>query len=327
MKHIPCIFLVFWLAPSFALCAESLNTDSLARSLRNRVSVTWDNKHLIDVIQRLEETQGINIWLDRRIDPKQMVMLQVRDKPVSVVLETLAKDLDLGVSRLGKLVYLGPRKAAANLEHLSLLARSTLSKATPKWQREWLREEQREFPELTQPRIFLENCLRKEGIRMTGAEQIPHDLWRAMELPELSLIDQSVFVLIGFHLTLEVTHQGSDSKIVPIRDTMLPESRTKPLTSHKDSQRNDSQRLYSLKITNQPVGSILDHLAKQLQLKIVWHPSLASEQATLKKALVSCEVANADLGSMLNSILRPIGLEHRQKGQTITLSRLPPATP
>jgi hypothetical protein len=66
-----------------------------------------------------------------------------------------------------------------------------------------------------------------------------------------------------------------------------------------------SAQVFSLRLENQPVGKVIAQLAAQLGLEVVWDSALS---ANLQTKLVSCDVVDGDLPTLLAAILSPAGL-------------------
>src|SRR2546426_35264 len=56
---------------------------------------------------------------------------------------------------------------------------------------------------LSEPRGIIASLIEKRGWRVANAEKIPHDLWAAGVLPEMTLAEQLTVLLIGFDLTFK----------------------------------------------------------------------------------------------------------------------------
>ena len=61
--------------PSVSEAADVL----LAAKLEARLTATWQGQELRTVLDRLASSQGVPIWLDRRVDPQQQVNAQFTD--------------------------------------------------------------------------------------------------------------------------------------------------------------------------------------------------------------------------------------------------------
>ena len=83
---------------------------------------------------------------------------------------------------------------------------------------------------------------------------------------------------------------------------------------------------FTLKIDNQPLGPVLDQLARQLKLTIAWAPALAADSEAKRAVLVSCDVHDADLDELLSAVLTPAGLgfSRNEKAVSIKVARAAP---
>jgi hypothetical protein len=81
-------------------------------------------------------------------------------------------------------------------------------------------------------------------------------------------------------------------------NTTQEEDRTKPRS-------RTSSQVFSLRLENQPVGKVIAQLAAQLELEVVWNSALGADFQT---KLVSCDVVDGDLPTLLGAILSPAGL-------------------
>ncbi len=79
------------------------------------------------------------------------------------------------------------------------------------------------------------------------------------------------------------------------------------------------ERRFTLTIENKPVGRVLEQLAAQLQLTLVWDEQLVAAAPPPREALVSCNVREASLDELLEAILAPAGLAFTRDAQTVTI--------
>jgi hypothetical protein len=71
----------------------------------------------------------------------------------------------------------------------------------------------------------------------------------------------------------------------------------------------EDQKVFSLRLENQPVGRVIDQLANQLGLSVSWSQELLSRPVDPRTTLVSCDVSNGDLSKLLESVLSPAGFK------------------
>lgn len=82
------------------------------------------------------------------------------------------------------------------------------------------------------------------------------------------------------------------------RDT--PRKKKSPIPTGRTSA-----QVFSLKLENQPVGKVIAQLGAQLRLEVAWNPNLDADNQAM---LVSCDVVDGDLPTLLSAILSPAGL-------------------
>ena len=287
------------------------------------VSVTWQRQQLGVAFQRLAEVGSLPLWIDRRVDPTQLVDVKFSDLAVSDAITSLAAKYGLGTLDLGDQIYVGPRKTARGLASLILLARTSASRSAPNYRSKWMKPRDVSWPRFTEPRRLLEVTLSGVGITCHGLERVPHDLWPAKKFPQLSLVDQATLVLAGFDLALEITEGGSSCRIVSVKYPLLDRSRElegKKVASQKDKEKRSAVKQFSLKLTNQPVGQVIEQLGNQLDLIVVWDAHSLAKTKRSKETLVSCDVKNVDLQGLLKAILEPAGMSFSIDEKALTIS-------
>lgn len=327
MKQKACFLLAVWLCAIPAIAQRGSTERELQQKLRKRLSVTWQGQQLRKTLDGLANTQKLSIWLDRRVDPQQIVSLQLRSLTLHQILEKLGKQQKLGVIQLSSVVYIGPQQSAQELPALARQARSALAKTPAAMKRRWLKTESTEFPDLCEPRSLLSELLSSAEVELNGEEKIPHDLWRARELPPLALVDRVVLVLVGFDLTCQISRDGKSCSVVPIKHSVIPGRSLAAIPLPSSPRPQATEQVYSLKLLNQPLGNVVDQLARQLQLQVIWDEELSASQRSVQNRLVSCDVQNADLDELLTSILEPAGLRHQRDGQVLKIETLKTALP
>ena len=320
MRQKACLVLAIWLCPLPAAAQKIPVERQFERQMQQRVSVTWQRQELGQALERLSVTQQISVWLDRRVDPQQLVDLQFSDMPLYQGIEKLATQHQLGVSQLGPVIYVGPRQSAQELDALSQQARRMLAHVPTSQRRRWLEAEACGWPRLGEPRRILVEWFTSAKISLHGDESIPHDLWRARHWPPLSLVDRVVLVLVGFDLTCQISRDGKSCEVVPIRRPLVMDGRKLSLVPVPTPRRNRSgQQAFTLKLQNQPVGRVLDQIAKQLNLEVVWDKELLAARPMVREFLVSCDLQNVDSDKLLESILQPADLRCWSEGNRLKI--------
>jgi hypothetical protein len=294
-----------------------------------RITAVWQGQQLGTVLERLVATRSASLWLDRRVDPRQMVDIQFTEVLFTKALADLAEQHDLGVALLDSVFYVGPKKTAAGLATLSRRARADLARTPASRRQRWLRAEASAWPRLTQPRALLKELLEQSGVEVFDSELVPHDLWQARELPKMALVDRVVLVLAGFDLTCEISRDGKTCRVVPI-DFPLPTAGAAPLAEASSPTRSPVRsgakaalQQFSLRLENQPVGRVMEQLAAKLKLKVSWDEESLRAKGRSRETMVSCQVTNVELDELLRGILEPAGLGFTKVGQREEIFALP----
>ena len=81
----------------------------------------------------------------------------------------------------------------------------------------------------------------------------------------------------------------------------------------------EDQKVFSLRLTNQPVGKVIDQLANQLGLSVSWSQELLSRPIDPRTTLVSCDVSNGDLSKLLEGVLSPAGFKFVLKDKQLEI--------
>ena len=363
-----------WIGASFLaqglLRAQSIAStpQQLARQLDQRVSITWQGQQLGDALQRLADAQRIALWVDRRVDPGISVNLAVEGRPLREALDQVAEPHGYAAGPFQDVLYFGPKQTASELATLATRAKDSLSKAPPAVRWRWLKAEPWSFARLSEPRALVRDLIQSTGAISQDDKLVPHDLWPARTLPPLSAVDRMVLLLAGFDLTCQVSNDGRQVRIVPIkrpvhvtraysirRDRLpavesilaampdvvkrgeggrlvlsarveehdriasairgqAPSNRERSSASPSSSV---SERRFTLKIENQPVGAVVDQLARQLTLEVTWDAALKADPKRGREALASCDVQQADLDGLLKAVLASAKLDFEREGAKV----------
>ncbi|MEX0938426.1 MAG: hypothetical protein WDZ59_11250 [Pirellulales bacterium] len=200
--------------PSIAVAQRTqwLTGEALQRQLALPVSIEWEGRPLREGLSRLADSIApparLAYMLDRRVDPSRPLSLKIAQVPLREALEQVAAALDLEVAMLGALVYIGPPPAARRLRTLAALRKAEANELPPASRQTMLAETAWNIELLSVPRELLKQSAEKAGIIVTNLEAIPHDLWPAIALPPLSLVDRWTLVLNQFDLTFRIAPGG-----------------------------------------------------------------------------------------------------------------------
>jgi hypothetical protein len=187
-----------------------------AARVQRSAAIHWDRVPLRDAVARVSKLFDEPVFIDRRLDPDRRVSLQLEANSIDEVLQALADTQSAGVSRLGRVRYLGPRHAAELLRTAAVLRSEEIARLKTSDRTTLERKQHLSWPQLSEPRELIGSLATRRGWRITRIERIPHDLWAAGTLPELSAADQLTLLLIGFDLSFKTQARDRSFEIAPL---------------------------------------------------------------------------------------------------------------
>jgi len=167
-------------------------------------------------IHTISTTQRVAILVDRRVDPDRELDLPLFDTTVGELLQRIAKDHGLGLTRVGPVSYLGPPQVTARLRTLALLRQEDAARLPEESEETFSRAQPLAWDDFATPRELLSRLAEASGIRLEGLEQVPHDLWAAADLPALSLVDRLTLIAVQYDLTFRIAADGRSMQFVPV---------------------------------------------------------------------------------------------------------------
>ena len=66
------------------------------------------------------------------------------------------------------------------------------------------------------PQDLIVDLANEAQLTVQGLDQVPHDLWPAMDLPKLTWTDRLTIVLAGFGLTFKIHDDGRNLQLMPL---------------------------------------------------------------------------------------------------------------
>jgi hypothetical protein len=179
----------------------------------------WGSNPLRKALDSLARSQRVAIFLDRRVDPGQPIDFSVRNETLREVIQRLARSLQLGVSRVGPVVYLGPPETASVLGDIVELRRSEIRRWPTVTSKRLLTVRPVAWHELAEPRELILQLARQSQLEIEGLEHVPHDLWPAVDLPPLDFAEHLSLLLAGFGLTFEVNQTAPRIRLTAMPTT------------------------------------------------------------------------------------------------------------
>jgi hypothetical protein len=122
----------------------------------------------------------------------------------------------------------------------------------------------------------------------------------------------------GQRMTVFASIEEHEQLTAALRGRPQPANHAKPPSTDHPATQLSNQR-FTLRIENKPVGAVIDHLAKQLDLEVTWDPALQAGPKTRRDAFVSCEVREANIDGLLKAILSPAKLAFQRDGRRVAI--------
>jgi hypothetical protein len=256
--------------------------------------------------------------LDRRVDPSERIDLSLRDAAVEQIIAQLAAACSRGHCQLERLFYIGPPHTADRLLGLAALRRKDVA-ALPTDQRQSLSVRRRiVWPRLSEPRGLIVRLMEEHGWRVEHSERVPHDLWPAGELPKLTLADQLTVLLAGFDRTYRIRPERRAIEIVPVDwDQIEPSAQRRAARNRAQRPSPGENRVYTLRVEEQPVGKILQELGRRLAWQVEVDEAAVRAAGRSLDQRVSFAVENADADELLEALLTPVGLTFERDGDHV----------
>lgn len=185
--------------------------------LQNPARIYWNQTPLRTGLREIGQQYRLTIWLDRDIDPNQLVTMQAAaqqtDASLQGRLQHIASLIGAEVGLIESVVYLGPVGRVSRLQRAAVELHDVLSRAGGSPNSATLRELR--WGELATPAELVQIVSANWKISLEG--ELPHDLFHAGQfLQPTSLATQVTVLLGGFEREAE-WGQGNRLRIVPLK--------------------------------------------------------------------------------------------------------------
>ncbi len=311
-------------ASGFQAKIEWLTGPALEKKLGLVEGISWEDNPLRLGLINLSRAQRVAVLIDRRVDPGRRVTVSV-SAPLRAVLEEIVQThnqqhcgadafprpaVAIGVTRIGPVFYVGPADTASKLRTVVEVRKEETRKLPPAARQAALRVHAWKWDDATSPKELLDKLAAETKIEIGGAEQAPHDLWAAGDLPALSFTERLSLVAACYDLTFRWDESGEHVNgehvnLVKIRPEDLLLTRTYPAGSNPKQFADQVRKvLPEAKVelagnTVSVTGTAEDHQALADARDRGRDPPTTSGKV---KELYSLNAPNAPLRSVLNSL-------------------------
>lgn len=294
------------------MAEEWLTGPSFQRQLSEPISMVLSESPLRDAIDKFSRTQQIAVLLDRRVDPSRKISLSLDQSPTTDSLAAMAMTAEIGVTAPGPLAYFGPTNTTARLRTLVTLREEEARKKSPDVAKKYLHAKAIAWEDFSQPRAILEILAKENGIKISGLEKIPHDLWASADLPPISLAERITLILVQYDLTFSISSDGKQIEI-----GSLPEDIRLERSYPGEKKPNETAKRFSellphaeVKVVGDKVsvkGSLEDH--ERITAPRTTYGHTSSEKPDLSKQSYTLKVSGQPIGPLLKQLSTKIGLQ------------------
>jgi hypothetical protein len=295
---------------------------SFRKQLKLPIGLSWKDVPLRQALNTLADDQRVTIYLDRRVDPGQKISVTIAGQPLATALEDIARQQQLGVCLIGDMVYFGQPKDVDRLRTTLALRRQEASRFPADARNKLLAKVAMTWKDLATPAELLKQ-LAASGVRIYGEQNLPHDLWPAHKLPQLTWVDRLGIIVGQFDHTLKFSPDGTAVALIPIPESLHIDATAGKLPKVSPKTTPGSKQVYTLKIENQPIGKLLTALGKQLGVELSIDKDAIERAGRSLDILVSFEVRGVELEALLRAATKPAGLSFRQNGTQVTIVPAP----
>lgn len=186
----------------------------------------------------LQNSTGICIFIDRRIDPFSTVTLTTSYSTTAQVIADVANHVGAEVSLGDDFVMIGPIESAAKLKTLTAIKKKDIQALRRRLDTDTYRRlvESRTFvwEKLATPRKIIEAWAEEIGLVVKHPEVIPHDLLAEAKLPSVTFCDVATALLLQYDLTFRI-ESGGVLSFAAVPQTVAVEKKYRVAKSEKPS--------------------------------------------------------------------------------------------
>ncbi len=193
------------------------------------MSASWANVELRDLLKKIGDERRVAILLDRRVDPTVQLPLNLTNSSLREGVRDMARLLGADISVADPVVYVGPPAATQRLRTLIELRSSELparESAIPEKRRAELAARHTvTWQDLDSPVEIVQHIADRYRLTIGHLDLLPHDLWVANTLPNVTAAEALSLVLIQFDLTFAWTGAGQGIELVSVPERPVIEKR------------------------------------------------------------------------------------------------------
>ena len=186
------------------------------RQLQQPLTASWKDIPLRQMLHNLARSRQVAIFLDRRVNPDQLVQFDATGESMVVALDRLAGQLELGHCLVDSTIYIGPKEITGKLATVAEVLHQFLVRLPEPWNKRAARRVAMRWDLLATPRLLVTRQLEQAGFELAMPDSIPHDLWASQDLPPMPLAHRLTILLAGFDKAFTVAGDPPRMSLLPM---------------------------------------------------------------------------------------------------------------
>jgi hypothetical protein len=293
------------------------------------VSGSWRGVPLRSLAERVSETAGVAVVVDRRLDPSTPLTLDAEALPAGDLLRRAASEAGCGLAVARHAVRFVPEALVPRVEAGDRAAARAEAAASAGLRHRLARSATLAWESGSRPADLVATLAESAGIGVEGLDQIPHDHLPEARYPPLPLGESVALVLGHYDLTFAAAEDDSLSiRIIPT-PTGSPPNRPAAGEATTGDSGGAPARLargarggrprpptgmpvdsFSLEAAA-PLDELLAALASRFDLKLSVDEAALRAKGVDPKEIVRVRIVETPRDGVLDAILAPLGLEWR----------------
>ncbi|MEZ6095116.1 MAG: hypothetical protein R3C03_12950 [Pirellulaceae bacterium] len=175
----------------------------------NYLSARFDGGRFRDQIQLVTRNSKVAIWIDREVNPETSLELQVEAANMEQIAWLAAERNHATVYIWNDLLYIGPAEKVARLTDLRASLAESLQRVAAGPRKKLGEPIAVSFPRYTAIVPWLKEFVVEHDVAIRNLDDMPYDVWDAIDTPEIPLVELIALIAIGFDQWPEMHDDGS----------------------------------------------------------------------------------------------------------------------
>jgi len=181
----------------------SLN-DELIQRWFSPVSIQIEGGKLSSLLEHWGEKYGFTVFIDRRVDPDQLVSGSVSNVPVIKAIQMLLEPCHLSFWGYDTILYVGPPDGGGKISLYTRQIKEKLNRQSSSKADDFLMPISFTCEKFASPESSLMRLASKLDFRWEKLEHIPFDCWRERKFYQVTPVDLIQLLLIGFDVRVDI---------------------------------------------------------------------------------------------------------------------------